>query len=73
MKFTLKVFSGRKVVRRSFTKSARRFTHFLRTLNLENGRLKALIKVEYEDGPTNEGEYTDKSEVMKAFRAFCEK
>lgn len=61
------------MVRKSFTKSVRRFLYFLRTIKLHGSNLKVYIKVEYEDGNLNEGEYINKEEIKKAFKAFIEK
>ena len=72
MKYTLKIFKDGKVVRSTFTRFRQRFAYFLRTINFQNCDL-VYIRVNYEDGLHNDGEYTNKKDLMQAFRAFIEK
>lgn len=57
-------------IRRSTTKSIRRFSEKLRRLK---GEIDCYIRVSYHGEWYNDGFYTDKDELMKAYKAFIER
>lgn len=59
-------------MRRTQTQNKRVFAQKLASLTRLENEFRWYIKVDYEDGFTNEGEYTDKKELMKAYKAFIE-
>ena len=73
MKMFLKLLSGRKIVVRAQTDKTQVFAQKLASASKSLRGRKLYIKVDYGDGFINEGVYTEKKELMKAFRAFIEK
>ena len=73
MKLLLKVLDGRKVIKRRQTTSPKVFAQLLASTYKQLKGKKFNIRVDYENEFFNEGEYTEKGEMMKAFRAFIEK
>ncbi len=75
MKFLLRLYKDKKIVRRVQTMQVRKFAQILASLKDkltgEKGYL-AYIKVNYGRDSYNDGEYSIFTELHKAFRAFIE-
>jgi len=72
MNFSYKVIKNGKTIDKCRTRSIRRFTKNLRTINWGNSLLKVYLKVNYEKGVINEGFYENKEDLWLAFNAFVE-
>jgi hypothetical protein len=72
MKYILKVLKGRKIVRRIQTDNRRVFAQKLASLTKLATKEKWYLRVNYKDW-YNDGEYTNKTEMIKAYKAFTEK
>lgn len=47
--------------------------HFARKLRLLNSQIECYLRVTYKGGGHNDGYYDNKSDLMLAYKAFCEK
>lgn len=81
LNFLCKLVKNGQVIQRVETKSKRRFTTFLRTINWKDGHLKVYLRVSYGlalsnrgklENFYNDGYYNTKEDLFATFNAFTE-